>query len=150
MNELIRGVSHVGIAVSDMDRSIAWYRDVLGWELLFDEWMEGADFDAITGTPGSTGRACGGRIGDMRVELMCFDYTPRTPRGAGLGLGVLSLEVADAAATHADMTQRGTTVFGAPIELFGTRMFFIADPDGQPIELVEYIPGGPAWGGAYA
>lgn len=150
MNDQIRGVSHVGIAVSDMDRSIAFYRGVLGWEQLFDEWMEGPDFDAITGTPGSTGRACGGRIGEVRVELMCFGYTPKVPRGAGLGLGVLSLEVSSAAEAHADMVRRGVPVFGEPIDLFGTRMFFIADPDGQPIEMVEYVPGGPAWGGAYA
>jgi hypothetical protein len=29
-------------------------------------------------------------------------------------------------------------------------MFFAIDPDGQGIEMCEYVPGGPAWGGAYA
>jgi catechol 2,3-dioxygenase-like lactoylglutathione lyase family enzyme len=27
------GVTHVGLTVPDLDRAIAWYRDVLGWEL---------------------------------------------------------------------------------------------------------------------
>jgi catechol 2,3-dioxygenase-like lactoylglutathione lyase family enzyme len=28
-----RGITHVGLTVPDLDRAIAWYRDVLGWEL---------------------------------------------------------------------------------------------------------------------
>jgi catechol 2,3-dioxygenase-like lactoylglutathione lyase family enzyme len=27
------GITHVGLTVPDLDRAIAWYRDVLGWEL---------------------------------------------------------------------------------------------------------------------
>ena len=148
--DLVKGVSHVSIAVSDMDRSIAFYRDVFGWEQLFDEHMEGESFDAITGVKGAAGRACGGRIGDLRVELMSFNYIPDTPPGIGLGLRVLSMEVADAAAAHAELVARGVPVAGAPVEVHGTRMFFVIDPDGQGIEMCEYVPGGPAWGGAYA
>jgi hypothetical protein len=29
-------------------------------------------------------------------------------------------------------------------------MFFVFDPDGQSIEMVEYPPGSPAWGGIFA
>ena len=48
----INGVSHVSINVSDMDRSIEFYRDMFGWEQLFDEHMEGPGFEAITAVPG--------------------------------------------------------------------------------------------------
>ena len=41
----IKDVSHVSIGVSDMERSIAFYRDVFGWEQLFDERMEGEAFE---------------------------------------------------------------------------------------------------------
>ena len=145
----IKGVSHVSIAVSDMDRSIAFYRDVLGWEQLFDEEMGGEAFDTITGVKGAAGRACGGRIGGLRVELMAFNYTPNVRPAPGLGLKVLSMEVADARAAYDTLKARGVSVVSEPVEVFGTRMFFVVDPDGQGIEMVEYIPGGPAWGGAY-
>ena len=148
--ELIKGVSHVSIAVSDMDRSIAFYRDVFGWRQLFDEHMEGESFEAITRVKGAAGRACGGRIGNLRVELMSFNYIPATPPAVGLGLRVLSMEVEDAAAAYAALVARGVRVAGAPVEVHGTRMFFVIDPDGQGIEMCEYVPGGPAWGGAYA
>ena len=146
----INGVSHVSINVSDMDRSIEFYRDMFGWEQLFDEHMEGPGFEAITSVPGATGRACGGRIRDVRVELMCFNFTPRERPGRGLGLRVLSLEVDNANRAYTDLQAAGATLASPPVEVHGTRMFFVIDPDGQGIEIVEYIRGGPAWGGAYA
>lgn len=146
----ITGVSHVSINVADMDRSVEFYRRVFGWEQLFDERMEGPGFEAITGVPGAAGRACGGRVRDIRIELMCFNFTPEQPPGAGLGLRVLSLQVDDADAAYRDLRSSGVRVASEPVDLYGTRMFFVIDPDGQGIEMVQYIPGGPAWGGAYA
>jgi catechol 2,3-dioxygenase-like lactoylglutathione lyase family enzyme len=133
-----------------MDRSIEFYRRAFGWEQLFDEHMEGKAFELITGVPGAAGRACGGRIGDVRVELMAFNFTPQTPPGRGLGLRVLSLEVDDANAAHQALSQAGVAPSSEPVEVHGTRMFFVFDPDRQGIELVQYLRGGPAWGGAYA
>ena len=146
---VIKDVSHVSIGVSDMTRSIAFYRDVFGWEQIFDEQMEGAAFEALTGVPGASGRACGGRIGSLRVELMHFNFIPDTMPPSGLGLRVLSMEVADAHAAHDEVVARGVPVSGPPVEVFGVHMFFVMDPDGQGIEMCEYVRGGPAWGGAY-
>ena len=146
----LKDVSHVSIAVSDMERSIEFYRDVFGWTQLFDEQMGGENFEQLTGAPGAAGQACGGRIGSLRVELMHFNFLPKGPPGTGLVLRVLSMEVEDAAAAHAALVARGVPVSGAPVEVHGVKMFFAIDPDGQGIEMCEYIPGGPAWGGEYA
>jgi catechol 2,3-dioxygenase-like lactoylglutathione lyase family enzyme len=145
----LKCVSHVSIGVSDMDRSRAWYRDVLGWEEIFDEHMEGEAFERIAGVAGAAGRACGGRVGNLRIELMDFTFIPKVMPPPGLGLRVLSLEVTDIDETHASMQELGVTCVTDPVEVHGTRMFFVLDPDGQGIEVVEYIPGGPAWGGQY-
>jgi len=146
----ITGVSHVSINVTDMERSVDYYHRVFGWEQLFDEQMEGAAFEAITGRAGAAGRACGGRIRDLRVELMCFNFTPADKPSSGLGLRVLSFQVDDADAAHRELKAAGAKVRSEPVDLHGTRMFFVIDPDGQGIEMVEYVRGGPAWGGAYA
>lgn len=146
---VIKDVSHVSIAVSDMERSIAFYRDVFGWEQIFDERMEGEAFEALTGVAGAAGQACGGRIGSLRVELMHFNFIPAVVAAPGLGLRVLSMEVADARAAHTELVARGVPVSGPPVEVFGVHMFFVLDPDGQGIEMCEYVAGGPAWGGAY-
>jgi glyoxylase I family protein len=145
----ITDVSHVSIGVSDMERSIAFYRDVFGWEQIFDERMEGPAFEELTHFPGAAGRACGGCIGSLRVELMQFNFIPDVPAPSGLGLRVLSMETPDAHAAHAELVRRGVPVSGPPVEVFGVHMFFVIDPDGQGIEMCEYVRGGPAWGGAY-
>jgi catechol 2,3-dioxygenase-like lactoylglutathione lyase family enzyme len=145
----IKDVSHVSIAVSDMDRSIAFYREVFGWEQIFDERMEGPAFETLTGVAGAAGQACGGRIGSLRVELMHFNFIPAVATAPGLGLRVLSMEVVDAHAAHDALVARGVPVSGPPVEVFGVHMFFVTDPDGQGIEMCEYVTGGPAWGGAY-
>jgi catechol 2,3-dioxygenase-like lactoylglutathione lyase family enzyme len=145
----IKDVSHVSIGVSDMERSITFYRDVFGWEQLFDERMEGEAFERLTGVAGAAGQACGGRIGSLRVELMHFNFIPDVASTPGLGLRVLSMEVADAAGAHDELVRRGVPVSGPPVEVFGVHMFFVLDPDGQGIEMCEYVPGGPAWGGEY-
>ena len=110
---VIKDVSHVSIGVSDMARSIAFYRDVFGWEQIFDERMEGEAFEALTGVPGAAGQACGGRIGSLRVELMHFNFIPDTMAPSGLGLRVLSMEVADAHAAHDELVARGVPRVGA-------------------------------------
>ena len=60
------------------------------------------------------------------------------------------MEVDDAEAAYRELKASGATVASPPVEVHGTRMFFVIDPDGQGVEMVEYIRGGPAWGGAYA
>src|SRR3954454_17550232 len=113
----ITDVSHVSIGVSDMERSIAFYSDVFGWEQIFDERMEGESFERLTHFPGAAGRACGGRIGSLRVELMQFNSTPNVAAPSGLGLRVLSMQTPDAHAAHAEAVRRFLTVSGPPIEV---------------------------------
>src|SRR5262249_15616310 len=105
-------VSHVSIGVSDMERSIAFYRDVFGWKQIFDEHMGGDAFEQLPHFPGAAGRACGGRIGSLRVELMQFNFIPDVPAPSGLGLRVLSMEVQNARVAHEELVRRGVPVSG--------------------------------------
>lgn len=147
---VVDGVSHVSIYVSDMERSLAFYREVFGFETIFESLVDGPALETITGVEGASLLAVGGRIGDLRVELMQSTTVPATPKPPGLGLAVLSFEVADAAEAHERVVALGYRCPHPPVEHYGTRMFFVLDPDGQGIEMVEYIPGGGAWGDTYA
>ena len=41
----IEALDHIVLIVEDVDRSVAWYRDVLGLEALrYDEWKRGEVF----------------------------------------------------------------------------------------------------------
>jgi catechol 2,3-dioxygenase-like lactoylglutathione lyase family enzyme len=42
---------HTGLTVRDLDRSLAFYRDVLGMEVLFEQEKQGGYLAAIVGYP---------------------------------------------------------------------------------------------------
>jgi catechol 2,3-dioxygenase-like lactoylglutathione lyase family enzyme len=55
---MIKGIHHASFTVSNMERSVRFYRDILGMEVLWDSVEAGAKFmgeksDKITGCPGT-------------------------------------------------------------------------------------------------
>jgi catechol 2,3-dioxygenase-like lactoylglutathione lyase family enzyme len=62
---MMSDIHHTSFTVSDMERSIAFYRDILGMKVVWDSVQAGAEFkgeiaDNLTNCPG-TGRARGVR-----------------------------------------------------------------------------------------
>jgi len=139
----ILGFSHVCIAVSDAARSLAFYRDLLGFDVFFDVALDGASMEAVTGEEGAKGRMIGGLLGGVVVELLEFGHRHLAPPGgpARLGYTNISLSVADLDAAYAQVVGAGVTPAQRPVEIGGVRMFFVTDPDGTPIEFVEYPHG---------
>ena len=113
--------SHAIIFVSDMARSIAFYRDVLGLPIRFEspEWTE-------FGTPGS---ALALHLADSpAVSLQSM---------APAGQCQLGFSVEDIEAFHRGMIAKGVTCLQSPKrETFGTLAEY-ADPDGLPFSVVE-------------
>lgn len=136
----INGVSHVGIYVSDMERSKAFYREHLGWKEMFDGPIQQ---DAVAKllqpfgvSPKVTGRACGGRIGELCVELVQLEGAPADPPRRGLGIGQLALAVSDAQGLYERLKAAGVSVLSAPLEVGDCKIFFTLDPDGQPFQII--------------
>lgn len=130
----IENFSHVCIAVADMDRSLAWYRQALGFDVLFDVELGGPAMEAVTGEAGAAGRMVGGLVGGAIVELLQFFHRPRT------GYTNISFRVENLDAAHARFAAHGGAP-GEPVDIGGVRMFFVEDPDGTRVEIVEF-PGG--------
>jgi catechol 2,3-dioxygenase-like lactoylglutathione lyase family enzyme len=143
----VRKVSHVSVCVSDMQRAIDFYREMFGFEVLFDDKIDGPQLDQLSGVSGARGRAVGGSIGGFHIELLEQSYVPDRPRSPGLGLNVLTLHVESAQAAYERAQALGVPCQTPPLDFLGTKLFFIVGPDEQRIELVEYPPGSPAWGG---
>ena len=88
----VRKISHIGVAVSDLDRSIQLYRDVLGLELV--------DVEEV---PDQQVRVALFRVGESRVELLGAT-SPRSPVARflerhGEGVHHVAYEVEDLGAT---------------------------------------------------
>jgi glyoxylase I family protein len=137
----IANFSHVCIGVSDIVKSLHFYRDVLGMDVVFDVELDGANLDAVTGRSGDKGRMIGGLLGGTMVELLALGQVPPTPKGPHIGYTNMSLRVDDLDQTYTALTTFDGVRCDAPVDIGGVRMMFLYDPDDTPIELVE-LPGG--------
>lgn len=136
---------HLVVGVTDMDRALAFYRDVIGMEVVFETLVSGQPFDAVLhATRKQEGRVVGGLLGGLMVELLSLGSKPPAEKPARRGItGIqnVSLSVTDLDDAHRRITAAGYTPDQAPFEIGGVRMFFVKDPDGTPVEFIE-LPGG--------
>jgi catechol 2,3-dioxygenase-like lactoylglutathione lyase family enzyme len=77
---MIKDIHHTSFTVSEMERSIRFYRDILGLELKWDSAAIGVKFkgetaDKVTNCPGTELRIVFFASGNHRIELV--EYTPR-------------------------------------------------------------------------
>lgn len=138
----VQNFSHICVGVSDIEASLAFYTAVLGMDVVFDVELAGAGLDSVTGGAAQQGRMIGGLIGAAMVELLSLGEVPECPSGPHLGYTNMSFRVDDLDAAYDTVTRQHPDVRAdPPVDIGGVRMFFIHDPDGTPIELVE-LPGG--------
>jgi len=150
----VEAVASVVIPVSDMDRSIAFYRDVLSFRMEGDREELGDACEHYFGVFGARLRVARLRLGDEHVELLQF----LTPRGRPLPA---DLRPNDRAFQHiaiivSDMDQAFAWLqehhveyaSSAPQKLpawnhnaGGISAFYFRDPDGNYLEILHFPPG---------
>ncbi|MCH2169296.1 VOC family protein [Myxococcota bacterium] len=120
---------HTMIRVFDLDRSIAFYRKTLGLEL-----VDRFDFEDFTLAYLRNAE------NDFEVELT-WNRDQTEPYVHGSGYGHLAVGVEDLDAEHARLAGAGCSV-GKIVEMDHAgarlaRIFFLDDPDGYRIEVIE-------------
>lgn len=128
-------LSHISLQVDDLDRSLAFYRDVFGMQVLFEMDLEGAEFEAVTGTQGARSKLIRGLVaGNSVVQL--FWHSWRTPPEENRTL--MSFEVRDARAAYEALVAAGVDCESEPVRFENSQAFVTADPDGHPIEIIQW------------
>lgn len=129
---MIRGLAHAAIIVTDLGRSLAFYRDLLGFPVVRTKDMPDGSKIVILDVAG-------------KGELEIFQR-PRTrplPDEYGhpetVGLWHLALEVDDVASEWARLEAHGVKPMGKPIfqQPGGARCCHFFDPDGVVVEMIE-------------
>jgi lactoylglutathione lyase len=138
--------SHFGICVSDLDRSLRFYCEALGFEkaeshAIGSEFAQLMEFSDVSVTSQFI------RRGTTAIELLAFSEP--APFGDGqrravnqLGLTHLSFRVADVEAVAARVVELGGAVVDSSrttIDFGGTALEFVycTDPDGVRVELMD-------------
>ena len=137
--EPIRAFSHVGICISDLERSTKFY-EALGFEVV-QAVETGAPFHVLSEVPELKLRATFLQRDGVTIELLCHELpetigpAERRPMNQ-LGLTHLSLIVGDLAAVADRIERHGGQVHAhTKVEGPAGDMIFCTDPDGVRIEL---------------
>jgi catechol 2,3-dioxygenase len=132
----IKELGHIVLYVRDIERSVRFYRDVLGWRQILPGAGERAPFAAFSAPSGRT-----------HHELLLIEVgqdAAAQPDGRRVGLYHFGLKVGDSdddlREALARLKETGTTIVGASDHTV-THSLYIHDPDGNEIELYIDVPG---------
>ena len=118
----------VSLTVSDVQRSMAWYRDVLGF--------------AVRKAFERDGRMMAASMfaGEVRILLTQDDGAHGTDRekGAGFSIMITTAQSIDALATQ--IQSHGVTLDTEPMDMRGERFFRLRDPDGFKLTISSGMP----------
>ena len=141
---------HTGITVSNLERSLAFWRNVLGFEFSHAAHQKGELAREITGVEGAEIKLAVLRTpGAHKIELLEY-LAPANRKRANLrpcdvGSVHVALLVDDLDAVLTRIAASGWKAAGQPQTLTrgpnaGKRVVYVRDPDGTTIELMQVPP----------
>jgi catechol 2,3-dioxygenase-like lactoylglutathione lyase family enzyme len=156
----VQAVESIGLTVSDLERSSAFFRDVLDFELVDTAENAGAAHEALEGVFGLRTRVARLRLGDELVELTQYLAPEGRPlpvdsRSNDAWFQHVAIVVADMQAAYARLRAHGVRhASSGPQRLpdwnpnaGGIEAFYFKDPDGHVLEVLAFPPdkGAPRW-----
>ena len=121
-------VHHVAIIGSDYERSRHFYVDLLGFQVIRENYREARGDHKIDL-----------RLADMELELFIILGRPARPSyPEANGLRHLAFQVDSVEKTAAELNAMGIATEPIRVDEYtGKKMTFFADPDGLPLEIHE-------------
>ncbi len=145
---MFSGIHHTSFTVSNMDRSIAFYRDILGMELTWDSKAAGIEFkgpvaDAVTGCPGTEQRIAFLTLGESRLELVEYTPTgkPQTEnKPSDTGSAHLCFSTNDMEEVYRRLQANNVRLHCPPQDNGPAVVIYFRDPDGCVLEATQAKP----------
>ena len=130
--ELAKSAIDLGIVISDSDKALAFYVDLLGFE-------HQADTPMPIGGGGTMHRLM---CGDSMIKLVALNTTPQSAAPGGIpgamGLRYFTMQVTNLSELMADCEAAGVIIAVPEAEIRpGVSIGIVEDPDGNWVEFVQ-------------
>lgn len=150
---MIHEIAHVGITVSDIKRSIAFYRDILGLTYVGSITMEGTAADVLFNQEHCVAEIAylngSGRLPAPPIELIQFvsgSVKRELPSLHQTSISEICLKVEDIDAIYKELKDKQVEFLSPPqffdfsLQGFGkSKAVYLKDPDGIILEFMEYL-----------
>lgn len=156
----VSAVDSIGLTVSDLDRSIAFYQDVLSFEKVSECEASGDELERLTGVFGSRVRIARMRLGSETIELTEYlaprgRPVPDDSRSNDKWFQHIAIITSDMDKSYAWL-RRHKVEHASPgpqrlpdwnPNAGGIEAFYFKDPDGHPLEVLRFPAGkgDPKW-----
>ncbi|BFU95643.1 MAG: hypothetical protein NTNFB02_23650 [Nitrospira sp.] len=158
---IVQAVASIGFTVSDMERSVAFYRDVLTFEPVSDVEVDGPEYDQLYGIFGVRARVVRMQLGKQQIELTQFisppdlRQIPMPSYSHDLWFQHFAIVVRDMEAAWSELRRhyvrqispRPQTIPNSNPPAAGIKAIKFRDPDGHNLELLWFPDGkgNPIW-----
>lgn len=121
-------ISHIALIVSDIDKSLRFYEEVLGFKIKSRAFRAERNSWKVNITNGS-----------VELEMFTFPGAPKRPSyPEAMGLRHLAFQVHDIKTCHEDIKKKVLKVEEIRLDPeTGKNFFFFSDPDDLPLEIYE-------------
>ena len=146
----MNSVHHTGLTVSSLERSLAFWGDALGMEVVMQQDRRGGYFETIVGEHGVDVRTAQIAFGGEGPRIELFEF--RSPRGGRVALRTADVGFAHVCVTCDDIDRllerlvaAGGEAVSEPVAVdsganAGSRAVYVRDPDGHVLELFTPPP----------
>ena len=130
---MFKRIDHIEMVTARPERAVAFYTDVLGFRVRERQRVPASALGPL--------ELVYLELGGTTVELMCYPEANPPPREAGerLGYRMMALEVDDMDAALAYLGTKGIEATWGPMKRPAYARAEIRDPDGNSIELRQWI-----------
>lgn len=126
---MFKRIDHVEIVPVDIERSLAFYQEILGFTLRSRDRLDAPPLREVVYL----------QLGDSLLELLDVDSPEASARGSWpLGYRMMAVEVDEMAEALAWLSERGVEPSWGPVNRDDYARAEIRDPDGIPIEIRQW------------
>ena len=150
---VVTAVESIGITVTDLDRAVAFYTDVLGFERIQESEVGGDDYEHLYGVFGLRMKSVEMRLGDERIELMQFlaprgRPAPTDSKSNDRWFQHIAIIVTDMQRAYEHLRAHAVEHDSSGPQRLpdwnpnagGISAFYFRDPDGNPLEVLHFPP----------